>query len=101
MTTSVYAQSAPLTLAYQLTYSRNLDPAISPDGRTFVYINIIEGREQLFIMNIRCQYRWPGYRAQMVARWRALYFPVCVRSDFGRSCEIFVAQPALIPLTPR
>src|SRR4051812_34712946 len=45
------AQSQPAGLAWQLTYSYNMDSAPSPDGRRMVYIRVIEGREQLFAMN--------------------------------------------------
>jgi TolB protein len=37
--------------AYQLAYARNMDPSFSPDGKKLVYISVISGREQLFIMN--------------------------------------------------
>lgn len=49
LTTS--AQSRPLGLAYQLTYSFTVDNAPSPDGRRLVYIRLLEGYEQLFVMN--------------------------------------------------
>jgi hypothetical protein len=45
------AQSRPLGLAWQLTYSYNMDNALSPDGKRMVFIRVIEGREQLFAMN--------------------------------------------------
>jgi len=45
------AQAQPLGLAYQLTYSYNVDNAPSPDGRQIVFIRSIEGREQLFLMS--------------------------------------------------
>jgi TolB protein len=51
-TTPAAAQRRPLTLATQLTYSQNYDPAISPDGRRIIYISMTSGREQLFVMNI-------------------------------------------------
>jgi TolB protein len=38
-------------LAYQVTYSYNMDAVPSPDGRTLVFIRVIEGREQLFLMD--------------------------------------------------
>jgi TolB protein len=41
----------PITLPYQLTYSRNMDPAPTPDGRQLVYVSVFEGREQFFAMN--------------------------------------------------
>lgn len=45
-------QEPPLTLAYQVTRSVNLDPSISPDGKRMVYISEIAGKEQLFAANI-------------------------------------------------
>ncbi len=45
------AQVKSLGLAHQLTYSYNLDNALSPDGKRMVFIRIIEGKEQLFVMN--------------------------------------------------
>lgn len=45
-----HAQSSPLEIPYQLTYSYNMDNAPSPDGGQMVFIRVIEGREQLFIM---------------------------------------------------
>ena len=47
----LYAQRGPLGQAYQVTYSVNYDPSFSPDGKQAVYISVIDGREQLFIMN--------------------------------------------------
>jgi hypothetical protein len=41
------AQTEPLGLAYQLTYSYNVDNAPSPDGGRIVFIRAIEGRAQL------------------------------------------------------
>jgi TolB protein len=43
-------QSGP-SLAYQLTYSINDSPDPSPDGKQLVFLRMIEGREQLFIMD--------------------------------------------------
>ena len=37
--------------ALPVTYSYNLDPTLSPDGKRMVFIKILEGREQLFIAN--------------------------------------------------
>lgn len=45
-------QNRPLGVAHQLTYSYNLDNSLSPDGRQMAFIRIIEGREQLFVMNV-------------------------------------------------
>ena len=44
-------QGRALGLAYQLTHSYNFDPSESPDGKRLVFIRIIEGREQLFVMH--------------------------------------------------
>lgn len=44
-------QSRPIGLAWQLTYSYNYDNSSSPDGAKMVFIRIIEGREQLFVMD--------------------------------------------------
>jgi TolB protein len=43
-----FAQGAPLTIAYQLTHSINMDPTLSPDGKEMVFISVIGGKEQLF-----------------------------------------------------
>ena len=45
------AQGRALGLAHQLTYSYNFDGSMSPDGRRMVFIRMLEGREQLFLMN--------------------------------------------------
>jgi len=48
---STSAQRAVLSQAYQLTHTAKYDPSFSPDGKRMVYIEQVEGREQLFIMN--------------------------------------------------
>jgi TolB protein len=45
-------QSRPTALAHQVTYSYNMDGVPSPDGRSLLFIRIVEGREQLFVMPI-------------------------------------------------
>ena len=45
------AEVARPGLAYQVTYSYNLDGVPSPDGRQLAFIRIVEGREQLFLMD--------------------------------------------------
>jgi TolB protein len=50
--TVVSAQDRPITLAYQVTHSVNMDPTFSPDGTEMVYISIIDGKEQLFRADI-------------------------------------------------
>src|SRR5260370_23353115 len=49
---SVFAQTKHMSLAYQVTYVDNATPTFSPDGRTMIYETVIEGKEQLFAMNI-------------------------------------------------
>lgn len=46
----VHGQSSPLEIPYQLTYSYNMDNALAPDGKQMVFIRVIGGREQLFVM---------------------------------------------------
>ena len=48
----VSGQRAAVSQAYQLTHTAQYDPSLSPDGKRMVYINVIERREQLFIMNV-------------------------------------------------
>src|SRR3954470_737352 len=48
---SSFAQSKP-GLAYQLTYSVNDDPFPSPDGKQLVYDSVVEGKYQLFVMDV-------------------------------------------------
>jgi TolB protein len=48
---AVAAAASPLTVPFQLTYSQNMDARPSPDGRRFVYISVILGKEQLITMN--------------------------------------------------
>lgn len=43
--------AVPLTIPYQLTHSRNMDPSLNPDGKRLVFISVIAGKEQLFTMN--------------------------------------------------
>ena len=45
-------QNRPITIAYQLTHSENVDPTFSPDGKEMVFISVIAGKEQLFRMGI-------------------------------------------------
>jgi TolB protein len=44
-------QTRTIGLAYPLTHAQNLDGSYAPDGRRMVYVSIIAGREQLFVMN--------------------------------------------------
>jgi Tol biopolymer transport system component len=45
------AQRSAVSQAYQLTHTARYDPSPSPDGKRMVYIGVVEGREQLFVMN--------------------------------------------------
>lgn len=47
-----HGQGRAIGLAHQLTHSYNLDSVPAPDGRSMVFIRIIEGKEQLFVMTI-------------------------------------------------
>jgi len=49
---SARAQRRPVGIAYELTYSQNYDPSLSPDGARMVYISVIDGREQLVIASV-------------------------------------------------
>lgn len=46
------AQPKPLSLAYQVTYVDNATPTFSSDGKRMIYETVIEGKEQLFAMNL-------------------------------------------------
>jgi TolB protein len=46
------AQRSAVSQAYQLTHTAKYDPSLSPDGARMVYITVIDGREQLFIMSV-------------------------------------------------
>jgi len=48
----VLGQRGAISQAYQLTHTAQYDPSPSPDGKKLVYISVVEGREQLFIMNV-------------------------------------------------
>ena len=45
------AQPRPLSIPYQFTHSINDSLAFSPDGKRYVYIVVVAGREQLFTAN--------------------------------------------------
>src|SRR3982750_449716 len=47
-----FAQRGTIGLAYEITYSQQYDPSLSPDGKRLVFISAVAGREQLFIGNI-------------------------------------------------
>lgn len=48
----VPGQRVSVSQAYQLSHTAKYDPSLSPDGKRMVYITAIEGKEQLFIMNV-------------------------------------------------
>lgn len=45
-------QVALPVLPHQLTYAMNYDASPSPDGRRLVYISVLAGHEQLFLMDV-------------------------------------------------
>jgi len=47
----MFGQRGALSQAYQFTHTATYDPSFSPAGKRMVYITVIEGREQLFVMN--------------------------------------------------
>ena len=49
---TAHAQEARPGPAMPITYSYNLDPTLSPDGKRMIFIKILEGREQLFVANV-------------------------------------------------
>src|SRR6266446_3416751 len=48
----VAGQSKPISLAYQITHVDNATPALSPDGKRMIYESVIDGKEQLFSMDL-------------------------------------------------
>jgi len=48
----VAGQSKPISLAYQITHVDNATPALSPDGKRMIYESAIDGKEQLFAMDL-------------------------------------------------
>jgi TolB protein len=46
------AADRPLSIPIQITHAQNFDPSPSPDGKRLVYISVISGKEQLFVMNV-------------------------------------------------
>src|SRR5438094_2755438 len=41
-----------ISIPIQLTHAQNFDPSPSPDGKKFVFISVISGKEQLFTMDV-------------------------------------------------
>jgi TolB protein len=41
-----------LSIPIEITHAQNFDPSPSPDGKRLVYISVISGKEQLFVMNV-------------------------------------------------
>jgi TolB protein len=50
--TTLFAQSGPIGLAWQFTHSENSDLSLSPDGKQLVYISVIAGKEQFIRMGL-------------------------------------------------
>lgn len=53
LASAILAAGIPQTaVAMPVTYSRNYDPTLSPDGEKMIFIKVLEGHEQLFIADI-------------------------------------------------
>ena len=50
--TTLFAQSGPIGLAWQFTHSENSDLSLSPDSKQLVYISVIAGKEQFIRMGL-------------------------------------------------
>src|SRR6266446_6427012 len=48
----IAGQSKAISLVYQVTHVDNATPALSPDGKRMIYESVIEGKEQLFAMDL-------------------------------------------------
>lgn len=46
---SAVAQQRASSIAQPVTYSRNYDPSLSPDGKRMVFLKVLDGREQMFV----------------------------------------------------
>jgi TolB protein len=101
MNSEVFIANSDGTEARNLTNHPAFDgwPAFSPDGSQIAFASNRNSSYQVFVMNA------DGSNVRLVAntegratapKWgkqgNALYFPICRAVDFGRDCEIFVAN---------
>jgi TolB protein len=49
---SAHAADRAISIPVQITHSQNMDPSPSPDGKKFVFISVVAGKEQLFTMDL-------------------------------------------------
>jgi TolB protein len=103
---AVSAAPAAAQQAFQLTHSINDSAAPSPDGKRLVYISVVEGKEQLFVMNA------DGSDSVQITRdpvnhedpaWSPDGRKIAYVSDAGRTDRIWLINPdgsGAEPLTP-
>jgi dipeptidyl aminopeptidase/acylaminoacyl peptidase len=108
-TLAAAAEDVPPGLAVPVTYSYNMDPSLSPDGKRMVFLKILEGHEQLFIAGI------DGADERQLTRdpvdhedpaWSPdgarIFFTNCWQTGYRRACEILRAPaPVATADTPR
>ena len=79
-------------------------PAWSPDGRRIAFAGNRNSAYQIFIMNadgsdvrLLANTEGRGTAPKWSADGRSVYFTVCQHRDFGRACEIVMANPTPFP----
>src|SRR5206468_12507566 len=50
--TWLHAADKAISIPVQITHAQNFDPFPSPDGKKLVFISMLSGKEQLFIMDV-------------------------------------------------
>ena len=93
---NVIAQSKPMSLAYQVTYADNVTPTFSPDGKRMIYETVIEGKEQLYAMDMGTSNssqltRGPNGREDPA--WSPDGKKVALASDEGDFQVIYIMNP--------
>ena len=95
-----HAADHPLSLPIQIAHAQAFDPSPFPDGKQLVYISVVSGEEQLFVMNqngdnVRVVVNSEGRGT--APRWssdgKAIYFTNCLAKDCGSDCSTLPARP--------